>query len=136
MQVLGGRPSIGSAVTVGLDNPLGTQAAGAQSYFFLSLAPDPNFPAGTSVPGFGQGAPGAAGELLIAVLSSQLLSPAYQGPPWLGPGQPASITLAVPNDPNLVGQSIYGQGILIDPTAGAGGVRFGLTDAVELRIGL
>ena len=35
---------------------------------------------------------------------------------------------------NLLGSSVFAQGLMLDPTAEFG-VKFGLTDAVELRVG-
>ena len=53
---------------------------------------------------------------------------------WAGPGLPAPVLLPIPDDDMLVGQSVYLQGVTVDVSAGAG-VPFGLTEALELRIG-
>jgi hypothetical protein len=131
---LSGSPRIGMGVDVGIDNPLGTQSPGSLPYHFLSLAPDPAFPAGTLLPDFGMAGPGAAGELLIGLGAGDLVS-ILAGPPWTGPGVPSSITLDVPNDPSLQGLYVYGQGLLFDPSA-AQGVKFGLTGGLQFRLGL
>ena len=135
LSILSGRPSVGTTVTVGLDNPLGTQGAGAGTTLVLSLGSDPNFPLGTSIPGLGMAAPGAPGELLISVQAQDLIPPGLIGGSWQGPGQPVGIGVDIPNDLNLIGLSVYAQGVLIDLAAPTGGIRFGLTDAVELRVG-
>jgi hypothetical protein len=120
----------GSAVYLGLDNPLGTQARGSATYLVISALPDSGFPCGTSLPGFGMGGPGAAGELLVDPQSLLILV----GAAWLGPGTPAPVALPIPRLPAIVGASVFAQGIIIDTSPGAN-VVFGLTDAVELQIG-
>ena len=47
---------------------------------------------------------------------------------------PAPIAVDIPNDLTLIDRSVYAQGVMVDPTV-AFGVKFGLTDAVELRVG-
>jgi hypothetical protein len=131
MSVLSGQPALGTTVQIGVDNPLGTQAVEAASFFFLSAAPDPAIPAGTLVPGFGMSGAGANGELLID--PSQLVL-AVQGSPWGGPGLPSAFDLDVPADSALIGLFAFGQGLLVDPTA-AFGVKFGLSEAVQFRVG-
>ena len=69
-------PTLGASVTFGLDNPVGTQAPGSIPFLVFAFAPDPSFPCGTQIPGFGMSAPGAAGELLI-----DLAPPAAVGSP-------------------------------------------------------
>ena len=136
MLVLSGLPAIGSTVVLGLDNPLGTQAAGSLPFMGLALAPfDASlFPCGVQLPGFGMAAPGASGELLISIAPPDPFA-TIAGPPWAGPGSPAAMPLPVPDNCNLIGLPVYAQGLIVDPTPGAL-VPFGLTDAVELRIGL
>ncbi|MEW6073561.1 MAG: M20/M25/M40 family metallo-hydrolase [Planctomycetota bacterium] len=132
MVILAGTPALGDAFVLGLDNPLGTQSPGAATTLFLSLAPDPAYPAGTLVPGWGMAGPGAEGELLIGVVSPDPVL-VLAGPAWTGPGAPATIAVSVPNDPGLAGTYVYGQGLLFDPSA-ALGVRYGLTEAVLVHI--
>ena len=78
------------------------------------------------------GGPGAAGELLVSVAPPPFLVLAEA--PWVGPGAPAPIALPIPVDPTILGASFYAQGLLVDTSPGAT-VPFGLTDAVELRVG-
>ncbi|MEW6073562.1 MAG: M28 family peptidase [Planctomycetota bacterium] len=132
MAIVSGTGSLGDTVVVGLDNPLGTQGPGALSFLALSLVPDPAYPAGTLVPGWGMGGPGADGELLIATVPPDPFA-VLAGPAWGGPGSPALVSVAIPSDPAFVGQAAYGQGLLLDAAA-AGGVRFGLTEGVAIQI--
>ena len=128
---ISGAPLIFHNLTLGIDNPLGTQAVGSIPFLSLALAPDPSFPCGTNVPGFGMS---GVGELLISLAPANLLQPILVGPPWAGVGLPSPITLNVPNDPNLVGLHIFAQGLLFDPTV-AFGVMFGLTEGLEMVLG-
>jgi hypothetical protein len=131
MTVAGGSPTIGQSVDLGIDNPLGTQAAGSATGLFLGFAPPAGFPCGISIPGFGMGGLGAPGEVLL-----NPASPAFflAGGPWLGAGTPTTISIGLPNSPALVGQKVFAQGLIIDPVA-AQGVTVGLTDAAEILIG-
>jgi uncharacterized membrane protein len=133
MAVLAGSPAVGQTLTLGLDNPLGTQQPGALPFVVLATAPDPAFPGGTPLPGFGM-APGGIGELLISLSAPNPLSPAFGGNPWAGPGSPAPVDLTFPANPNLVGKTVYGQGVLLDfsPLSSS---PIGLTDGVEIFIG-
>ncbi|MSR61618.1 MAG: VCBS repeat-containing protein [Planctomycetes bacterium] len=132
LRLLSGTPSIGQALTFGLDSPLDTQASGAWTYLSIATEPEDEFPAG-DLPNWGMAGPGAAGELLIAYSGGNPVK-IVAGPPWPGPGTPASIAVAVPNDPSLVGRRVYFQGALIDPGASLG-VRFGLTNALRVELG-
>jgi hypothetical protein len=127
---LSGTPDIGETIELGLDNPLGTQAAGSLPLLVLSTLPDAAFPCGTPVPGFGMG--GGPGELLIGLAPPNPLLPFLVGPPWLGPGMPSVVPLALPSSPTLVGRSFYAQGVLFDPFSA---LRFGLTEALRITIG-
>ena len=131
LSILSGSSSIGDTLVFGVDNPLGTQAPGATAILALSLAPDPHFPGGTLLNGYGMAGPGAPGELLVSLAPSDFLSPLLGGIQWMGTGLPAPIPITVPDDASLVGTSLYAQGLLLDSSA-AFGVRFGLT--VGLRV--
>ena len=131
LSVLSGVPSIGTTMTIGVDNPLGTQNAGATPFLIIALAPDPNFPCGTQLPGFGMAGPAAPGELLISLAPPTL---AVSGPAWTGPGNPAPIALSFPSDRNLISVALFVQGVLLD-AGGSSGNPFGLADAVRLVIG-
>ena len=133
LALLGGLPSIGSTLTFGIDNPIGTQGPGSVPLLAIALDPDPGFPCGTLVPGTGMARPGAAGELLLSLAPPNPIL-LLAGPPWSGPGSPAPISVGIPNNVYLTGIDLYVQGILLDPTA-ALGVDIGLTDALELQIG-
>ena len=129
---LGGSAAIGDVLTLGLDNPLGTQGT-ATPLVQVALAADPAFPCGSSLPGFGMAGPGAAGELLLSLAGP--LPPAVAGSiPWASPGTPAPVDLPVPLDSGLVGQTVYAQGLLVDPVA-AGGVGLALTEALAIQVG-
>jgi hypothetical protein len=134
LTLLAGEPALGTSLQVGVDNPLGTQASGAKTLVVLSLAPDPLFPAGTLFPGLGMSGPGSDGELLISLVTGDAIPPALLGPAWAGPGVPSAIDISVPADPSLLQLHVFCQGIVIDPTA-TFGVQFGLTRALDIRIG-
>ena len=130
LDVLSGTPKLDTVMEFGLDNPLGTQAAGAAAVLLLSFDPDPAYPCGSPVPGNGMG--GGDAERLIRVVPPNPVR-RISGIPFGGPGFPGRVTLAVPPHPGLAGRRIYCQGFLFDPTA-AQGVRMGLTDALELTL--
>lgn len=135
LRVLAGRPGLGELLTVGVDNPLGTQTPGASiAALMIALAPDPNFPCGTPVPGFGMSGTGSLGELLISLAPPNPLDPIVVGPVWNGVGLPAPIDLPIPDDCALAGFSIYTQGFLFDSSPGAQ-VQLGFTEGVRLRLG-
>ena len=131
LTVVSGAPTIGTTLTLGVDNPLGTQAVGSLPFLTLAFTPDPSFPCGLPVPGFGMAAPGAVGELLIGFLPPNPFA-TIAGTAWAGAGSPAPIPVVFPNNPALVGFSIFAQGILLDI---GGAIPFGVTEAAELSIG-
>lgn len=106
-------PKIGNPnLTLAIDGALGNAPA------VLVLDPVPDFP----------------GTVLFGATFHVALSPALQRPLVLldGVGRGAgfgSYTLAVPDDPGLVGQSLYAQWFVFDDGSP---VRFAATDAVEL----
>jgi hypothetical protein len=129
LRVLSGKPALGTVLTLGLDNPLGTQSVGAATFLYLALGPDRNYPSGTKLPGFGMGGAGVPGELLLDVGPSSLVG-ALVGPAWRGRGIAAPISLAIPNTANLVGFRVYFQGLLVDKKSVAG-----LTRGLEAILG-
>ena len=131
MAVSGGSPSIGSTLLLDVDNPLGTQAPGSIAAAFVAFAPSPLYPCGVPIAGLGMGGPGANGELLVDSAGPSLFIP---GTAWGGAGSPSTVSLAIPDDPVLVGVQAYAQGVIVDPIAAAG-VFIGLADAVEITIG-
>ena len=126
-------PEIGETMVFAFDNPLGTQSAGALSWFFLSLEPNDAFPGGTLFPNVGMAGPGARGELLVSVLPSDLLLGPFFAGPWPGPGTRAELGVAIPLDPNLIGLKLFAQGLLQDLPA-TFGVPYGLTNALRVTI--
>ena len=133
LRVLLGQPVPGTSMSVLLDNPLGAMAPGALSTMLFSFSPDPAYPAGTLVPNLGLGGAGAPGELLIGITppDPQAL---VTGSPWLGVGLGAVVTFDIPDDQSLLGLSIFGQGLLFDPTSASN--KWGLTEGLELTVGL
>lgn len=126
-----GRPAVGTTMTFGVTNPLGTQAPGSTAAMIYSLQPAPGFPCGTPVPGLGMSGSGAPGELLLdatAPLAAQVSGP------WNGPSQPVFFQLRTPDDPSLLGARLYAQGALFDPIPG-NQLPLGLTTGVELVVG-
>ncbi len=131
--VLTGQPSIGTTFELGIDNPFGTQGLPSFPYLALSTLPDPAFPCGTALTGFGMGGPGATGELLISLLLPDPFA-VLPGAFWSGAGNLVSIPLAIPASSAFVGASVFAQGLMWDPSPFAA-VPFGLTEALELTIG-
>ena len=130
MVLISGVPSLGETVTLGLDNPLGTQAPGSAASLLLAASPQAAYPCGFRIPGFGMRGPGVPGELLIG-LSGVVTVPAST---WSGPGAPASVAVTIPPAAGIIGASVYTQGVILD-LAGAQGVAIGLTDGMQLLIG-
>ncbi|MEM7310997.1 MAG: endonuclease [Planctomycetota bacterium] len=131
--VVSGTPTVDTTLTLGVDNPLGTQAPGSLTFIALSFAPDALFPCGIPVPGLGMAGGGAPGELLISfVPPSPFLS--VTGVPWFSAGNPSAVPLPFPDNPNLVGFTVYAQGLIWDISPGAT-APFGLTDGAALLIG-
>jgi hypothetical protein len=138
MTVVGGTPSISTRIVLGVDNPLGTQSVGSFALLFLATAQDALFGGigvGTPIPGFGMSAPGAPGELLVSLAPPNPVPPVGVGGPWVGPGSPVAFNIMIPNNKALHGRTFYAQGLLFDPSV-ALGIKFGLTDAVAMTIGL
>jgi hypothetical protein len=133
MSILSGSPAIGGSITFGIDNPVGSTAIGSFSFVFISDSPDPSYPCGTPLPGFGMGASGI-GELLVSLAPPNPVGKILIGAPWTGPGTPAPVGTPVPADTNLLGETFYAQGGLFDPTS-APGTKIRFSDAVELYIG-
>lgn len=122
---LDGLPELGGSVTLGVDNPLGSHALGSAAYLKLSLVNDA-FSCGISLAGFGMD--GGAGALEIDLGTSfSSIGPAI----WLGPGNPAPISVAFPDKPKLVGVSFVAQGLMLDFLQG----RVGLSESRELVVG-
>jgi hypothetical protein len=133
MSILAGIPAIGGSITFGVDNPVGSTAVGSFAFAFIADTPDPAYPCGTPLPGFGMGVSGV-GELLVSLAPPNPVTPILIGGPWAGPGMPAAVGTPVPSDASLLGETFYAQGGLFDPTS-APGTKVRFSDAVELYIG-
>jgi len=133
LALIAGAVKINSTMTLGIDNPLGTQSVGSVPFLALSFGQDPGFVVsgtGTLIPGWGMSGP--SGELLIAVAPPNPFE-VLSGSPWTGPGNPAPIVVPIPNQLSIVGVKAYAQGLLVDPFATP---TFGLTNALALDVGL
>jgi hypothetical protein len=133
LSLIGGAVKINTTLTLGVDNPLGTQAVGSLPFLGLALGADPSFVltgTGTPVPGWGMSGP--TGEILISVAAPNPII-VLPGPAWAGAGNPAPITIPIPNQLPLVGVDIFAQAVLIDAF---GTPTFGLTNGMLLDIGL
>lgn len=122
---LGGQPRIGQSVTMGFDNPAGTQNAGSLAAMVLGTR-TARFPCGLLQVGFGMRF--SYGELLLDPNQQTI---GILGGTWAGPGNPAPFTLSIPSNPGLVGQCVNAQGLILDPNGAQG---LGLADAFELCI--
>ena len=118
-----GEPTLGSTLSLTLDDPLGVMGLGSQTILAVSPVRSPVFPAGRTLPGFGLSGATADGDLLIGSPFTRFFGPDYNG-------QPVTHTLTLPTSASMVGTPLFIQGVFIDP-----GVKIGLTDAVEVIIG-
>jgi PKD repeat protein len=133
LTVLSGAPRLGTTLTLGVDNPLGTQGPGSRAYVWMSLKPDAARPCGTLVLNFGMAGAGALGEILVNRTSGVLIK-TVTGGLWSTPGTPAVVPIAMPTAISWIGSRLYVQGYLIDSRV-TYGVRTGVTDALELLMG-
>ena len=115
LRILSGTPRIGTTITFGIDNPFGTQAPGSIPILVASWTASPRFPCGTLQVNRGMAAPRTSGELLIAAP----LAFSRRGTAWIGPGNPAPVTYAIPNNASFLGRTLYVQGRLQDGSPGA-----------------
>lgn len=129
---LGGHPSVGKSVALGITNTFATQSPGALPVLVVCSAPDPAFPCGSPLPGFNMSGSPAPAELLVGVLPPNPLLYLF-GPPWAGFGSPAPIVISVPPIPALAGDELFVQGALVDPSSTF--VQIAATRAARLRIG-
>lgn len=129
LRVIGGSTSLGRAVVVGIDNPVGSQPAGSLAALLLAFAADPAFPCGTSVAGWGM--LGGPGELQVDTRAGLVTWAA--GLAWGGAGSPVRVPVAIPRDASLVGRALFAQGAIVDPSPGAAR-PVGITDAMEICV--
>lgn len=127
LALISGSARIGDVLTVGAENPLGTQASGAV-FLMVSSQAAPGYPCGIELPGFGMSGPFGVGELLIGLTSpfpELVLGPGA----WVDGGPPAEFVLPLPFNPSLVGVHLYLQGAIAEPF----GVTF--TSGLDARLG-
>ncbi len=130
MSVLAGSPTLGTTITFGIDNPLGTQPAGSATLLVLSRASIGAFPCGIPIGGWGMNWPGyAPGELLINTLPPFIL-PLVPGPNLAGQGVPTPIPVPIPDAPALANLVVYAQAAIIDPPMFSANIT--LTEAVQM----
>lgn len=117
---------------IGIDNPLGTQTPGSDTYLLASLAPPGDAPCGTFAFGLSMHGFGSPGELTVS-LDETLFLGAWSGGHWGGPGSPSTVLLHPPDDPSLVGLAIDLQGLVVDGT-GLGEVVVGATEGLRVTL--
>jgi len=129
--VLDGEPRLGATLVLGVDDPLGVARAGARPVVLLSSAPAPAYPCGTPL----DGEPfGPSGEALVS-LARPAPFRVLAGAPWSGPGSPAAVLLRIPELPELVGRTLYAQGLLVAPGSVAATAPSRWTRGLEIVIG-
>lgn len=133
LTVLSGAPRLGATLTLGVDNPLGTQGPNSRAFAWMSLKADAAYPCGTPLVNFGMAGPGAMGEILVNRSTGNLIKTATGGL-WSTPGTPAPVPLLMPSALSWIGTPLYVQGFLTDSRI-TYGVRTGVTDALKLLIG-
>jgi len=128
--ILGGAPELGTLLTLGVDDPTGSHGIGSIPFVVLATTPDPNFPDGTSLPGFGMAAGLSAGELLVSFTTPHAI---FSGLPWQGATFPSPVEIPIRDLAILSGLSLYAQGVLFDPSL-HGVPHWGLAEGMELPI--
>jgi hypothetical protein len=127
--VLAGAPKVPSTLTLGVDNPTGSQTAPGTGMVFFATQTDPLFAltgTGILLPGYGMAGP--TGELLISLAApNPFMSLIAHG--WSGPGTPLPVVLNIPNDLTLVGVTAFLQGALY------ANFKISLTQGLELYLG-
>jgi hypothetical protein len=129
-----GAPVVGGTLAVAIDNPLGTQGPGSLAVLGISLSGTADGSCGIPLPGFNLDPAKPCGELLIAPPIPVQIP--WTASVWMGPGQPVTIPVAVPDDLGLLGTSFFLQGLLFDPVAALTGTQpLGLTRGAQVTIG-
>ncbi|MEM7308454.1 MAG: S8 family serine peptidase [Planctomycetota bacterium] len=126
LKATGGAPNIGQTLELSTTDPTGSTSAGSLALLSMRLSPDPAFPCGTVLPGFGLGGP--AGELLLNPAAPAIGS--FPPQVYGGLGTSAAFALPIPFDTAVVGAQAYLQGAFLDLGGG-----IGLTEAVQVNIG-
>jgi PKD repeat protein len=132
LSVIAGEPRIATTITLGVDNPLGTQGANSRAHVWVSRQPDAAFPCGLLLPGFGMTGAGASGEILVDRTAGVLLKTTTGGL-WTAPGAPARVNVTMPVAIGWIGLPLYVQGYLVDSRE-VFGVRTAVTDAFRLLL--
>ena len=123
-----GSPRTGHSMVFTIDPVALVAPAPGLAWLYLSLAPDPAFPDGTWIGGFGFEPPYFQ-QSLIGLSPGDLLVPL--GPKlWGGGPAPMDFGLQVPPAPALVGTFLFAQGLYFAPGHGAA-----LTNGLVLLIG-
>ena len=125
LRALNGSSALGGLLALGIDDPVGTTTVGSPTALALTFVPDPTFPTGAILPGFGP--LGGNGELLIGLNPAPVLF--SSAATWSGPGVPVPYFLFIPPAPALMGTPLYAQGVLFDPGNPI------LSDAMEICLG-
>jgi hypothetical protein len=133
LTVLAGQARLGQTITLGVDNPLGTQGPNSAAFVWLSRQPDAGYPCGTLLANFGMSGPGANGEILVNRTTGILLK-TVTGGRWNAPGTPAAVPVVMPTAASWIGLPLYAQGFLVDSRV-TFGVRTGVTDGLKLLVG-
>jgi formylglycine-generating enzyme required for sulfatase activity len=130
--LLSGVPLPGGTFTLGAQNTALAAAPPALVRLTIASAPDPSYPAGTPLAGFGLAGPTAPGELLLSLLPPDpLFSSAFV--PWLGGGAPpATFTFSLPASPALAGAVLHFQAALLTPDWG---FDVGLSNGLRIQLG-
>ncbi len=129
LPVIGGTTSLGQTLTLGVDNPAGTQTAGSQAVLAISNPTTNPLACGPLVPGWG--ATGAAAELVLHPTAKPVVL--FGQNPWAGPDHPVPFALPIPtNAGSLVGQRFHAQGAVLDAPTSSQPVA--LTEGRELCI--
>jgi plastocyanin len=129
LSLLGGSATAGGSITLGVDNPLGTQPAGSLAFLAVATQPAAGFPCGLVLPGIGMPGPYGNGELLISIAAPNPLL--VLGPQlWAGAGTPSPFVVGIPANPSFVGAHFFFQGVLAELTG-----LFAVTDAADVGIG-
>lgn len=120
-------PHVGGLAYVAIDDPSGALgAASAMTLWALATAPAPGYPAPVLIP-FG-GTNGAPGELFVDPMAIGYSPPLV---PWTSAG-PTTQFLQIPNQPALIGASLYTQAALLDLAAT---LRLVFTNGLDLYLG-
>lgn len=126
-------PRLGAPWSVAIGDPSDAaqlQAGATSSFWVVSWRPAPGHPCGALVPWAGYG--GRSAELLVdpsTAVAAVIDSPRS----WTGPTTPTTHTMFVSVMPDLVGLSLFAQGVLIE--VGPATARVVLTNAADFVIG-